>query len=206
MKKGSGMDWLNDAQRDFVGDEAAELRGRAEGMRGLGLWPEAHAMRFKLRDGRAAWLRVTPEERLVCLALAPWDDWWQCDCVAEVALFGGGAWPDTWERKARARKPAVLRLDWSCGWAIGLLPDKHSVRLCKALRWDGETLLSVRTDEEGPEMPVGSHTALRWWPYDRFQIGVAAMWSEGRTMFHNYRLFAMQAARAEKKRLKPSKD
>lgn len=200
------MDWLNDAQRAFVGEEAAELRGKAEAMRGLGLWPDAHAMRFRLSDGRAAWLRVTEQGAFVCLALAPWDDWWAQDCVSEVALFGGGAWPETWERKARARKPAVLRLDWSCGWALGLLPDKHTVKLCKAVRWDGETLLSVRTDDEGPEMALGAHSALRWWPYDRFQDGVAKLWAEGRTTFHNYRLFAMQAARAERKRAKASKD
>ncbi len=206
MKKGSGMDWLNDAQRDFVGGEAAELRGKAEAMRLLGIWPDAHAMRFKLDDGRAAWLRVTDTGALVCVAIAPWGDWWQIDCVPEIALFGGGAWPDTWQRKARVRKPPVLRLDWSCGWALGQMADKHTVRLCKAVRWDGETLLSVRTDDEGPEIAIADHLAVRWWPYDRYQDGVASLWNQGRTTFHNYRLFAMQAAVAERKRAKPSKD
>lgn len=194
MRKGAAMKWHNDYQRAFVGEDADRIAQAASAMHAMGLWPAQHVMRFKLDNGEAAWLCVTASGGLQCVAIAPWDDVWQCDSVHVGAFFGGGAWPATWRRKRAEMAPAVAQAhDWTAGWAIGLLPDKHTVQVCRVARFTGSRLDVVEIDE-GIECAIAAHPAVKWWPYGRFHEGVYELWRMGRTTFHNYHLFAMQAA------------
>lgn len=189
------MIWASDWQTAFVGDDAHRLLGEAAALHAMGLWEAQHVMRFRTHDGKAAWLRITQDGGLQCVAIAPWDDVWTVDSVHVGKFFGGVAWPDTWRTKrASAMDMGPKPLDWSSGWAIGILDDKHTVRLCRVARLDGEGKLAAVEIAEGLECARADHPAVKWWPYDRFGQGVQRLWDSGRTTFHNYHLFAMTAA------------
>lgn len=211
--------WSNDEQAAMLGDEAKSVMERAVFMRAAGLWPKAHAMRFRLASGEAAWLRVTSAGALQCVAIAPWDDTWQVDCVSEVDMFGRGVWPSTWRRKSRMDRKTTLPVHaagYECGWAVGLYPDKMRVTLCKPTAWTGRTLEMVQTMDDGPEVPISSHVAVKWWPFDRFHQGCEALWTRRHTDFPNYRFLAICASnemrrlgllpKVVRKRAKPPKD
>ena len=188
------MMWASEWQSEMIGDEAGRIAQAATAVHAMGLWASDHVMRFKLDSGEAAWLRVTREGALQCVAIAPWDDVWTVDCVHVGAFFGGGAWPDTWRTKrASALSLGPKPLDWSSGWAIGILSDKHTVKLCRVARLDDGRLAAVEM-QDGIECALADHPAVKWWPYDRFPQGVQRLWDSGRTTFHNYHLFAMTAA------------
>lgn len=193
------MLWASDAQRDMVGDDAARIVQEYGALHAMGLWPDKHVMRARLVGGEAAWLRVTKEGMLQCVALAPWDDVWTVDCVAEAAFFGRGTWPPTWKRKLEVLGPAPVRNGYDCGWAVGLLPDKVQCVLCKPEQWTAHALHSVQVEIDGPVLSVAEHSALRWWPYANFTAGVEALWAARRTQFPNYRFLAISASNEMRK-------
>ncbi len=195
------MEWSTPSDAEFLGDDAAGALASAAAVDDLLGWPDGLAMRYRTRDGSAAWLRLTKTGALHCCAIAPWDDRFAADWVADADMFDGLAWPATWRTKRTVgiRQLPTPHNDWAVfaegGFACGMLVNKHAI-LCKviALGEDG-ALAKVQPTPDGPELAIADMPHVRrWFGLTKWPDGCAALWEGGIWQFHNYPLLTIRAS------------
>jgi hypothetical protein len=204
------MQWRhdNDMRLAEVSGGAGAILAAAEAAIMLGVWDAPRCVfRAKGADGRAVWLWHPPGgESLLCAAVAPWGDVWDCDQVDGRDFFGRQP-PETWVTKARlgrvakdwSSRPAIVWND-ATAWAVGLFrvdgkPNARRAQLYRVARVEGGALREVCVEDGAPCVPIENLGATRWIPQDAHMAGYQRMWDAGDTESGSYMWHVIKAAR-----------